>query len=276
MKDLIIGAFTNYDYSQLKPWAESISESGFTGDKILIVGDASPETISELEKQNFKIIPLPRINAPIHVARFIAIYDYLKDCWQDYRYVLTTDVRDVYFQSDPMLWIEKNLHDKKLVAVSEGLAYQDEPWGDQNLLETYGPYIYQLFKSMTIYNVGVFAGTSEFVKDLCLNIFLSAIGRPIPIVDQAVFNMLIQTESYKSVVLFADQKDGFACHAGTVADPLKMEMFRPKLIEGEPLFENGIVKTSLGETFSIVHQYDRVPEWQSYIGKKYNKIYKIC
>ena len=90
MKDLIIGAFTNYDYSQLKPWAESISESGFTGDKILIVGDASPETISELEKQNFKIIPLPRINAPIHVARFIAIYDYLKDCWQDYRYVLTT------------------------------------------------------------------------------------------------------------------------------------------------------------------------------------------
>ena len=39
MKDLIIGAFTNYDYSQLKPWAESISESGFTGDKILIVGE---------------------------------------------------------------------------------------------------------------------------------------------------------------------------------------------------------------------------------------------
>ena len=88
--------------------------------------------------------------------------------------------------------------------------------------------------------------------------------------------MLIQTEPYRSVVLFADQKDGFACHAGTVADPLKMEMFRPKLIEGEPVFENNIVKTALGVPFSIVHQYDRVPAWQSYIGTKYNKMYKLC
>ena len=49
-KDLIIGAFTNYDFNQLKPWVESIDECGFTGDKAMVVGNATQETIDELKK----------------------------------------------------------------------------------------------------------------------------------------------------------------------------------------------------------------------------------
>jgi len=43
-KDLIIGAFKNYNYEQVKPWIESINECGFKGDKVLIAIDASEET----------------------------------------------------------------------------------------------------------------------------------------------------------------------------------------------------------------------------------------
>jgi hypothetical protein len=39
--------------------------------------------------------------------------------------------------------------------------------------------------------------------------------------------------------------------------------------EPEPKFEDGIVKTSLGRPFAIVHQYDRVPEWKEFIKQKY-------
>jgi len=65
-KSLIIGAFTNYNYNQLKPWVESIDECGFTGDKAMVVGNASQETIDELVKRNFIIIKMHDIKAPIH------------------------------------------------------------------------------------------------------------------------------------------------------------------------------------------------------------------
>lgn len=270
-KSLIIGAFTNYNYNQLKPWVESIDECGFTGDKAMVVGNASQETIGELIKRDFIIIKMQEINAPIHVARFLSIYDFLKTTWQNYSYVVTTDVKDVYFQTNPISWLELNLKGKKLVAGSEGMRYKDEPWGNENLMQAYGPYVHEQFKYNEIYNVGTIGGVSEYVKDMMFNILFNAINRPIAICDQAVYNVLIQTQPFKDVTYFAKQLDGWACQAGTTVDPSKIESFRPHLLEPEPKFENGIVKTSLGRAFAIVHQYDRVPEWKEYIKKKYQQ-----
>ena len=270
-KSLIIGAFTNYNYNQLKPWVESIDECGFTGDKAMVVGNASQETIDELVKRNFIIIPMSDIKAPIHVARFLSIYDFLKNTWQNYSHVVTTDVKDVYFQTNPIVWLELNLKNKKLVAGSEGMRYKDEPWGNENLMQAYGPYVHEQFKNNEIYNVGTIGGVSEYVKDMMFNILFNAINRPIPICDQAVYNVLIQTQPFKDVTYFAKQLDGWACQAGTTVDPSKIAQFRPHLLEPEPKFEDGVVKTSLGRTFAIVHQYDRVPEWKEFIKQKYQQ-----
>lgn len=270
-KSLIIGAFTNYNYNQLKPWVESIDESGFTGDKVMIAFNSSKETIEELTKRKFTVIQATPSKLPIHVERFIYLYNYLKDNYQNYEYVITTDVKDVYFQTDPVEWLKTNLDPYNFVAGSEGLRYRDEPWGNENLLQTFGPYIHEEFKNNLIYNVGVFGGYSEYIKDLCLNIFLSATNRPIPIVDQAVFNVLIQTQPYFDTTRFATQESGWACHAGTTVDPSKIESFRPFLEEHEPIYEDGIVKTHEGVPFAIVHQYDRVPEWKKMVTEKYNQ-----
>jgi len=270
-KSLIIGAFTNYNYNQLKPWVESIDECGFTGDKAMVVGNASQETIGELIKRDFIIIKMHDIKAPVHVARFLSIYDFLKNTWQNYNHVVTTDVKDVYFQTNPITWLELNLKGKKLVAGSEGMRYKDEPWGNENLMQAYGPYVHEQFKNNEIYNVGTIGGVSEYVKDMMFNILFNAINRPIPICDQAVYNVLIQTQPFKGVTYFAKQLDGWACQAGTTVDPSKIAQFRPHLLESEPKFEDGIVKTSLGKTFAIVHQYDRLPEWKEFIKQKYQQ-----
>ena len=270
-KDLIIGAFTNYNFNQLRPWVESIEECGFKGDKVMVVGNHSPETLHELEKRNFFLVDMPKLNIPVHVLRFLAIYDYLKDVDLHYRYVVTTDVKDVYFQTNPIDWLEENLKFKKLVAGSEGMLYKDEPWGNDNLFQTYGTYVHELFKNNKIYNVGTIGGDAEYVKDLVFNIFTNATNRPIPIVDQAVYNVLLQTQPYKDVTLFADQWLGWACQAGTTVDPSKINAFRPYLVEKEPIFKDGKVLTSLGHPFSIVHQYDRVPEWKQFVMEKYNQ-----
>ena len=110
------------------------------------------------------------------------------------------------------------------------------------------------------------------------NIFTNATNRPIPIVDQAVYNVLINTQPYKDVVYFADQKDGWACQAGTTVDPSKISGFRPHLTESEPIWEDNLVKTGedtyickKGTPFVIVHQYDRVPEWKKFVMEKYGQ-----
>lgn len=271
-KDLIIGGFTNYNYNQLKPWVESIDECGFKGDKVMVVGNASTETIKELKDRNFKIVPMQDTNMPIHVARFLYIYEYLRDHWQEYVRVITTDVKDVYFQRNPSDWLsERQLLGYNIIAGSEGIRYKDEPWGDENLMQCYGPYVHNLFKDNKIYNVGVLAGSAEYIKDLVFNIFTNAVNRPIPIVDQAVFNVLINTQPFKDVTFFAEQSWGWACHAGTTVDPVKIDSFRPNLTEPEPYFLDGVVYSSNDEPFCIVHQYDRVPEWKDYVMKKYKQ-----
>jgi hypothetical protein len=279
-KNLIIGGFTNYNYNQLKPWVESIDECGFTGDKVLAVGNTTEETIRELLDRKFILIDIPNdLNIPIHVARFIFIYEYLVNHWQQYEFIITTDVKDVYFQKNPVEWLRDNLKENyKLVAGSESLLYMDEPWGDDNLKNSYGPYVYELYKNKIIYNVGTIGGYSEYVKDMIFNIFTNAVNRPIPICDQAVYNVLINTQPFKDITYFADQCDGWAVQAGTTADPSKIENFRKTLIEAEPQFVDGLILTGQdslkgdckkGTPFTIVHQYDRVPEWKQNVMKKY-------
>jgi hypothetical protein len=269
-KDLIIGGFTNYNYNQLKPWVESIDECGFTGDKVMVVGNASQETIGELIKRDFIIFPMIQGNIPVHVLRFLSIYEFLKNNWKNYRYVVTTDVKDVYFQSNPFKLINDKCEGNgyKLVIATEGLKYKDEPWGNENLMQAYGQFVYNDFKENEIYNVGTFGGKSEYVKDMVFNIFTNAINRPIQICDQAVFNVLVNTQPFKDIVF---KTSNWACEAGTVADPSKIADFRPYLTIEEPVFLDGEVLNSDGEPFPIVHQYDRVPQWKEYIRQKYNQ-----
>ena len=274
-ENLIIGGCTNYGINELKPWVLSINEVMPDVTKVMCIGNASLETREWLVNHDFQLVDMPKANIPVHVLRFLAIYECLRINWKDYNLVITTDVKDVYFQTDPFKWLDyhnigvKNMH--QIVAGSECLKYKDESWGNENLMQCYGPYVHNIFKENEIFNVGVLGGSAEYIKDLVFNIFTNATNRPIPIVDQAVFNVLIQTQPYKDVILQATQASGWACQAGTVADPTKMDTFRPNLLEEEPTFKDGIVYTSTGKPFSIVHQYDRVPEWKKFIMDKYNQ-----
>jgi hypothetical protein len=203
-------------------------------------------------------------NVPIHVLRFLSIYDYLHKNWQKYEYVITTDVKDVYFQTDPF----KFLVNRKLIVASEGLKYKDESWGNENLFQAYGQYVYEQFKDNEIFNVGTFGGQSEYVKDMVFHIFTNAINRPIPICDQAVFNVLLNTQPFKDIATKTIQ---WAAELGTIMDPSKIARFRPNLLFAEPVWENGLLKDVNGHIFPIVHQYDRVPELKAFVQKKFGQ-----
>ena len=277
--NLIIGAMSHYDYDKVKYWVNSIKKTDFFGDIVMICMNVSKDTLQKLSDAGVTVILVAdketdtgytyNTRFPIHVERFAHIYEYLSEHGDKYQYVVTTDVKDVVFQSNPIEY----LYDRQMwgiVAGSEALKYQDEPWGNQNLLETFGPYIHNQFKDKTIYNVGAFAGDTKNMKDLCLHIVNSAVNKPIPIVDQAVFNLFMHTQPYSNFVNLLDQRDGWACHAGTTVDPSKIEQFRPNLLEPEPIIENGIAYTCDKEKFVIFHQYDRIPGVKQQVEELYN------
>ena len=276
--DCVIGCSTNYDWAKLKYWINSINESGFTGDKVMILMNCDKETANKVSKAGFDIIAFGQdaednlvynSNMMVHVERFYHIYQHLKN--KDYRYVITTDVKDVIFQKNPSVWLENTFTDKEdLIFSSESMRYKDEPWGDQNLRETFGPQIYEDFKNNTIFNVGVLAGRGYAMKDLMMNIFASCLGRPIKICDQSTFNFLISRHPYLKSSIYSKSEDGWACQLGTTADPSKVEQFRPFLLEPSPKLDGDKVVTSEGIEYTIVHQYDRVPEWKKVIEEKYN------
>jgi hypothetical protein len=278
MKDLIVGCATNYDWSKLKYWVNSINASGFEGDKVLILMNCDKDTVQKVTDAGFSIIAFNQdgqgnltyqSQLMVHVERFIHIYKLLKD--NLYRYVITTDVKDVIFQKNPSEWLEQNLvKEEHLVFSSESMKYKDEPWGRENLTQCYGQGIYEDFKNNTIFNVGVLAGRGYAMRDLVLQLFLNCINRPIPIVDQAVFNVMISRHPYIESSMYTASETGWACQLGTTADPSKIDSFRPHLLEPSPKMEGDKVLTSTGIEYTIVHQYDRVPEWKKVIEAKYD------
>jgi hypothetical protein len=278
-RNLIIGAFTNYDYHVLKPWVLSINESITDDtDKVLIVGKTNQDTIDWLLNQNFKLVPMNDVgDVPIHVARFIHIYEYLRQHEDEYNLVLTTDVRDVFFQLNPFTWMQDHLAKHKLVVGSESIRYKHEVWGNENLQQTYGDYVYNQFKDKEIYNVGVFGGHIEYVKDLALQIAINSVNRPIPIVDQAVFNVLIQTQPWLNQVYFSNVADAFVCHSGTIVDADLMiprfkdavRSFKDFVLDPSPKMIDGKIYNEAQELIHIVHQYDRVEPWNTFVVDKY-------
>ena len=56
MKDLIVGCATNYDWSKLKYWVNSINRSGFEGDKVLILMNCDKDTVQKVTDAGFSII----------------------------------------------------------------------------------------------------------------------------------------------------------------------------------------------------------------------------
>ena len=285
MKDLIMGCVTGYNYNQIKPWVVSLKKSGFKGEKIMIVYNASFDTCAQLEEDGFRVYGFNKneiskdfiygnnFGPQIVVTRFFHIWQLLKQLNEaDYRYVITTDVKDVLFQSDPVLWLEKNLGSKKLNAASESINYKNEDWSNSNMKAAYGPNLYEFMSDKTIYNAGTISGCFDVVRDLALNVYLVSKYGPVHNPDQSAYNIILNLEPFRSITKFTSADEGWACQAGTTVDPSKINKYRSLLSDREPIMENGIVYTSDGLKYAIVHQYDRVPEWKKKILSRLNDL----
>lgn len=293
-KDLIIGGASNYKYDDVKYWINSIKKSGFEGDIALVVTNIELSEIEKIADRGVNILAYGQKDAdgnyksnsqmPPHVERFFHIWNFLNTTKEEYEFVVTTDVRDVVFQRNPINFLRGDTF-TGFVAAGEGLAYQDEPWGNNNYLQAFGPFFHNLIKDKEIYNVGVMAGEMSFVRDMLLMILQLSVNRPIPIVDQAVYNFILNTDVFKNHTEFFSNGSGWACNLGTTLaaiqsgagdigqrnDPSTQIMYQTKYLADQPVIsEDGTVYNAYEMPFYIVHQYDRVAGLAEKIRAKYN------
>jgi hypothetical protein len=161
------------------------------------------------------------------------------------------------------------------IASSESMRYKDEPWGNKNLLETFGSFTHDKYKNCEMYNVGVLAGTRQAIQELSQTIFEMSHGRRIKIVDQSVFNFLINQDLFNSRILKLPSEAGWAAQLGTTADPAKLPSFRPYLMEPSPVLkrvggEYKVFTSDGSKEYSIAHQYERIPEWRPLLEAQYD------
>ena len=297
MADLIIGAASGYEWDQLKYWVNSIDKCGFKGKVALVATDMSKATIEKLKDRGVELnlfgapqedgsVKAPANNAPF-VERFFYLWNYLNQHQAKYDRVITTDTRDVIFQDNPSIFLDYGLRYHDLIASSEGMRYENEPWGNTNLFQSFGPFFHNKLKRNFIHNVGVIAGTGRAVEGLLSMIFHLSLNRPIPIVDQAVYNFLLGEIPFYDQTWFTTNEDNWAIQLGTSIEAIKsgagdigkkckdnateFAKYTMNYEDVQPIItKDGLVLGKRDETFVIVHQWDRCPGLKEKIMEKYN------
>ena len=272
-KDLIIGAFSNYGFDAVKPWIQSINDTGFEGDKVLICINTSENTQQQIRDAGFQVVAQPKSsNMMFHMERFYHIYNFLKVARGKYRYVVTTDVRDVIFQVNPRYWLENLLrdYDCQLISSSESITIENEDWNKHNIITSFGQELYEEIKKYDILNVGTLAGRGEAVCDLCGMLFQLSMNRKDWVADQAAYNVLMRWYPYNDVTIPTTLGDDWACNLH-VTNYFGAKNLKTFINQPLPYFEDGLVKSGkTNEPFAIVHQYDRDPEIKKfYEGNEY-------
>lgn len=248
MKDLIISAIANYTPDKIQTYIDSVEKCGFVGDKIMVVYNVPTETIEYLHNSGWEVVEC-ELNGHPHMSRLRDIYAILNHIQRDYRYVITTDARDVVFQTNPSEYLENNLK-KKILVSSENVLYKDESWGIKNILEGYNGMLLDRYQSEVSCNVGVLAGYSKEMMDLLLlNYLVSQSGNTQHYTDQSSFNFIVHNKIVKDSIQIEGIETNWALQIGTLPNPNYIGKYDIKINDG---------KIVNGDTpFVIVHQYDR-------------------
>ena len=282
-KDLLLGAADLYGWDKISIWVQSARESGFTGDIVLLGYRIAPNVLENAKKYGVDVYQIDYdsfanaivhegsgIPTQCHQLRFFHAWQFLLDNHTKYNNVIITDVRDVMFQINPSEYLNSVLTDEKPIVVSsEGILFQHEPWNYHNLVNGFGPIIAESLRGEVAHNVGILAGKSFAMKNLCLTLYSNTVGRYIPS-DQSSFNILLYQGLLTSYV-DTTHNDTWACQCGVVLDPEKAH-YIPHLLEQQPTIKDGKVYNSKGELFHIVHQWDRIPQLKPIVERRYTTL----
>lgn len=264
MKYTIVGCITKYNVEDIKPYVESIKQSGFKGEKLMLVYDISQEVINYLDSNGW-LIAQGELQEHIILQRFKDMYALLQTYQTDV--IIWTDVKDVIFQKDPTEWLNTWMR-RDILAFSECVRLKDDPWACVNSGTTF-PMEWEFgMKDQISYCAGTIVGKMEAIRDLFIDIYRwsKTTANPQQLSDQAAYNVLLRLHHYKNSVELVEQEKGFVTQLGTVW--VNKDKF--PITEPTPTYKDGKFYNQNGDEFYIVHQYDRLEEIKKEIYERYN------
>lgn len=261
----IVGSITKYKVDDIKPYVNSIINTGFSGKKVMLVYDVPQETIVFLKNSGWEVYE-GQLQQHIILQRFHDVSQLCNLLEDDV--IVWTDVKDVIFQKDPSDWLSSNMK-SPLLATSETITFKDEEWAVVNAGTSF-PEEWEFLQHKTSYCAGTIVGRREYIRDLFNEIYRWSLttSNPQQLSDQAAYNVLINLKHFTNDVQFVQQNEGLVTHMGV--SWMKRYTHKDKLIEPPPqITEDGTVVSITGDAFCIVHQYDRDPQLKTKTYSKY-------
>lgn len=289
MNIAVIASVYGYGPEQIKPWMESLKSSGFKGKVFVVVYNPDGNELLQYLKDNGVFTFTAQLNGETNMAtqRFLQYQEILKSEYaDDVDVVITTDIRDVVFQSDPGVWVKNNIQDYDLLATSEGVTFRHEDWGGEALETHFGKEMFLKFADRETICSGVIAGKKETMIKLCETVYELAFFSQDPgaFVDQIFYAIAIY-EIYNEVTKIVPAHENWCANLGTLkAIPentpewstksrseynsferiRSIKTFKEAMNCAVPELKNGKVVNEKGQPYAIVHQYDRYQPWKEH------------
>lgn len=271
-RELVLGTALGYSYRQMAPFVSSLRQTGYAGEVILLVGDLDPLSRKLLARKDITLIPAddPTLfeaclaafpgadgdalqRTHIQTRRYLAYFGLLALRAGEFSEVLLTDVRDVFFQAPPFAFP----HDVD----SLSHAVEDRTIGP---CQVNGDWIVDAFDQATLDRLaplevtcsGTTIGSERCIRDYLTRMVEFVVANPVPTqgVDQGIHNVIIHDRLVSPLNPCSNQDGPFLSLDGGRAWSMSGS--------GEVLLGNGAVAP-------IVHQYDRHPELEALVQRRY-------
>lgn len=274
--NILIGAVKHCNLDRLEVWAKSAYECFPEVKKIILcMDDEIPSNIKKLESLNFEIVHTPSpAQKNIDVMKYErhhAIAKYISN-YGPTDIILATDTFDVFFQSNPFEWYESNRTNELLIG-SEGITIENEHWNRGVISKAFPLDVNGVLKN-DVFCAGVIMGTAAVVSDLMsivYNYTKYIKTEDSEGVDQAALNVLLASNYFKSKLQKTTTTENFVVHCA-VSGPTELFIpwgFSRNYKYDLPKFNGTAVVNKDGIPYCVVHQYNRVKEWNNFFDKKY-------
>jgi hypothetical protein len=258
--DLVLAVMKSVNWHDVDCFIISLRRTGYTGRVVFFVENITEEARTKLKEFGVELVdfttPAAALSVHFQTARYIPGAAFLQEHYQEFRYVMWTDVWDVVFQSNPFEWIEANIKDKKIIAAKEGWFIKNQAINDIWIRKLVNDEEYNRLREEEVLCAGTIFGVSSSMKDL-----ISAIANQVLTVDgmmgldQGMVNVFLRREPFKGITWVPDPSAGFICTCGPFLAPSDPQAWTI----APPVFDRatGLVYTENGTLFSVVHQYNR-------------------
>ena len=270
MKTLLLGTCDNLEKNmyKIRHWADSFQPYG---DVCLLTINAKDEELNMLEKSNIMYKNVSNDSSlTVNDLRLQLQHVYLSDkkTQDTYDLVLVTDVFDVVFKKDPTL--KCDIEKYQLFMAYEGVLHAEEPWNMDVMKKCLPDHVESVANKLIICS-GVLAGKPDklamLFKQMDDMVIISKQGHDIR--DQAALNAIMGTLTSNSdhcyyqnnAVRLFDLNDNWCIHCAVAGPTQFFESWGFK-----NSIERRYKKVPKWEDYDIVHQFNRIPEWNKAVG----------